>query len=113
MECGAHLNGRIEKARGADELLDDDAFALGELIFGGRRTDIEDAWGEGHRTPRTSAVYCPVLRVGGSRTPRGSSYASGHHRTSHGSVARSRGLVDDEEEVIREVVEETEGRSPG
>ena len=37
MECGAYLNGRIEKARGADELLDDDTFTLGELIFGASR----------------------------------------------------------------------------
>ena len=43
MECGGRPQWADQKARGADELLDDDTFALDELIFGGRRADIEDA----------------------------------------------------------------------
>ena len=45
MECGAYLDGRIEKARGADELLDDDAFALSELVLGGRRAEYRGCVG--------------------------------------------------------------------
>ena len=109
MEGGAHLDRRIEKARGADELLDDDAFALGELIFGRRCADIEDAWGEVvellelqrsivQRSRQAEAVLHEA-RLTRAVTP--------VHRMDlwHGHVA----LINDEEEVIREVVEEAEG----
>ena len=109
MECGAHLNGRIEKARGADELLDDDAFALGELIFGGRRADIEDAWGE--VVELLELQWSIVQRSGQAEAvlheARLTRAVTTIHRMDlwYGHVA----LVDDEEEVIREVVEEAEG----
>ena len=109
MECGAHLDRRIEKARGADELLDDDTFALGELIFGRRRADIEDAWGEVIELLELQRSI--VQRSGQAEAilheARLTRAVTAVHRMDlwHGHVA----LVDDEEEVIREVVEEAEG----
>ena len=93
----------------ADELLEDATFALGELIFGGRCADIEDAWGE----------VVELLELQRSIVQRSGQAEAVLHETRltravatvhrmdlwYGHVA----LVDDEEEVIREVVKETEG----
>ena len=109
MECGAHLDGWIEKARGADELLDDDAFTLGELIFGRRRADIEDAWGE---VVELLELQRSIVQRSGQaeavlHEARLTRAVTTIHRMDlwYGHVA----LVDDEEEVAGEVVEETEG----
>ena len=71
----AHLERRVDQPRGADQLLDDHAFALHQFVVGGRGAHVDRRalqlleLGEGHRTVvlgrrETESVFHEVFLAG-------------------------------------------------
>jgi len=110
---GAHLDGRVEQAGGADDLVDDNAFGAHQLVVGGRGADVNGLRRqgfelvEGERTVvaggrQAEAVLDEVLLAGAVAAIHGPDLRDG-------DVA----LVDHQEEVLGEEVEQAVGTRPG
>ena len=106
-----HVDGRIDQARRPDDLLDDDAARLLQLVRARASRSRRRPGRRALPTPRSSAAGCRAPTAAGSRTRRALSLRdrspcihAAHLR--HGLVA----LVDDDERVLRQVVEQRRRR---
>ena len=88
---GPHLDRRIDQARRPDDLLDDDALRLRQLVRPRRRRHEDDLRRRAPPTPRSSAAGCRAPTAAGSRRRPALPCATGRRGTCRGSAARSGG----------------------
>ena len=109
----ADLNGRVQQAGRADNLLDDKAFRFFELIVGRCGGDVDALAGDGLEFVESEGTV--IGRGGQAEAVFDQGLLAGVVPAEHGADLRQGdvGLVDDGDEIVGEVVDQGEGTLAG